>query len=98
MCEIEADGCWFEAHIPLDVESQPINSHRSKLSQHFEESAAPHVENCQAFEDGEEEMEVQDEEDEEASTVPPAHMSTALTFLSGHKRNLSPEGRQKNVT
>ena len=45
-------------------------------------------------------MEVQQEEDavEETATTKPANMSTALTYLSGNKRKLSPEGRQKNGT
>ena len=40
------------------IESQPANGHRSKLSQHFNKYVAPHVKNCQVFEDGEKEMEV----------------------------------------
>ena len=63
------------------------------------EYVAPHVEDCQAFEDGEETKEVQEEDAvEENATTTPAHMFTALTYLSSHKQNLSPEGRRKYDT
>ena len=82
------------------IESQLKSSNHSNLSQHFMEYVAPHVENCQAFKDGEEEMEVQKEEDADEDTSTAYQHVHPQHYLppSGHKRNLTPEGRQKNVT
>ena len=45
-------------------------------------------------------MEVQEEEDavEQSDTTNPAKTSTALTYLSGNRRNISPNERQNNDT